>query len=57
MDEDVVAEGTKRWNEESFFKEGKHQLAMSQFALRTAVGRTLLGAADVSGLDAGDSTP
>ena len=36
--DDVVAEGAKRWNEESFFKEGKHQFGLAQFALRTAVG-------------------
>ncbi|GHF61337.1 hypothetical protein HNQ07_004147 [Deinococcus metalli] len=33
-----VPEGAKRWNEESFFKEGKHQFGLAQFALRTAVG-------------------
>lgn len=36
--DEVVAEGKERWNEESFFKEGKHQFGLSQFALRTAVG-------------------
>jgi hypothetical protein len=34
----VVAEGKERWNEESFFKEGKHQFGLAQFALRTEVG-------------------
>lgn len=34
----VVAEGKARWNEESFFKEGKHQFGLAQFALRTALG-------------------
>lgn len=36
--DEVVAEGKERWNEESFFKEGKHQFGLAQFALRTAVG-------------------
>ena len=36
--DEVVAEGKARWSEESFFKEGKHQFGMSQFALRTATG-------------------
>ena len=36
--DEVVAEGAKRWSEESFFKEGKHQFGLAQFALRTAVG-------------------
>lgn len=31
--DEVIAEGKKRWSEESFFKEGKHQ-----FGLRTATG-------------------
>ena len=39
--DEVVAEGKARWSEESFFKEGKHQFGMSQFALRTAVGLDL----------------
>ncbi len=34
----MIAEGKARWNEESFFKEGKHQFGLAQFALRTAVG-------------------
>ncbi len=36
--DEVVAEGKERWNEESFFKEGKHQFGLAQFALRTEVG-------------------
>ncbi|GHF61175.1 hypothetical protein HNQ07_004124 [Deinococcus metalli] len=36
--DEVIAEGARRWNEESFFKEGKHQFGLAQFALRTAVG-------------------
>lgn len=36
--DEVVAEGKARWNEESFFKEGKHQFGLAQFALRTEVG-------------------
>ncbi|GAA3999390.1 hypothetical protein GCM10022631_07790 [Deinococcus rubellus] len=36
--DEVIAEGAKRWNEESFFKEGKHQFGLAQFALRTAQG-------------------
>ncbi len=36
--DEVIAEGAKRWNEESFFKEGKHQFGLAQFALRTALG-------------------
>lgn len=36
--DEVVAEGAKRWSEESFFKEGKHPFGLAQFALRTAVG-------------------
>ncbi|CAM3887498.1 transposase [Deinococcus saxicola] len=36
--DEVIAEGKERWNEESFFKEGKHQFGLAQFALRTAVG-------------------
>lgn len=36
--DEVVAEGAKRWNEESFFKEGKHQFGLAQFAPRTEVG-------------------
>ena len=33
-----MAEGKARWNEESFFKEGKHQFGLAQFAARTEVG-------------------
>lgn len=36
--DEVVTEGKTRWNEESFFKEGKHGFGLAQFALRTAVG-------------------
>lgn len=36
--DEVIAEGKKRWDEESFFKEGKHQFGLQQFALRTATG-------------------
>ena len=36
--DEVIAEGAKRWHEESFFKEGKHQFGLAQFALRTALG-------------------
>lgn len=36
--DEVIAEGVKRWGEESFFKEGKHQFGLQQFALRTAKG-------------------
>ncbi|GAA5504081.1 IS701 family transposase ISDge5 [Deinococcus xinjiangensis] len=36
--DEVIAEGKKRWGEESFFKEGKHQFGLQQFALRTATG-------------------
>lgn len=36
--DEVVKEGQARWGEESFFKEGKHQFGLAQFALRTAVG-------------------
>ncbi|ABF45997.1 transposase, IS4 family [Deinococcus geothermalis DSM 11300] len=36
--DEVAAEGGKRWNIESFFKEGKHQFSLQQFALRTARG-------------------
>ncbi len=36
--DEVIAEDKTRWNEESFFKEGKHQFSLAQFALRTAVG-------------------
>ena len=36
--DEVVAEGKARWNEESFFKEGKHQFGLAQFATRTATG-------------------
>jgi len=36
--DEVAAEGSKRWNIESFFKEGKHQFSLQQFALRTARG-------------------
>lgn len=36
--DEVAAEGGKRWNIESFFKEGKHQFGLAQFALRTARG-------------------
>ena len=39
MDGDaVVAEGARRWQVESFFKESKHQFGLAQFALRTALG-------------------
>ena len=34
--DEVIAEGKQRWSEESFFKEGKHQFGLQQFALRTA---------------------
>ncbi|GAA4000856.1 hypothetical protein GCM10022631_09430 [Deinococcus rubellus] len=36
--DEVIAEGAKRWHEASFFKEGKHQFGLAQFALRTALG-------------------
>ena len=36
--DEVAAEGGKRWNIESFFKAGKHQFGLQQFALRTARG-------------------
>lgn len=36
--DEVAAEGARRWNTESFFKEGKHQFGLQQFALRTARG-------------------
>lgn len=36
--DEVIAEGKRRWSEESFFKEGKHQFGLQQFALRTATG-------------------
>ena len=36
--DEVIAEGARRWNEESFFKKGKYQFGLAQFALRTAQG-------------------
>ncbi|WP_261665272.1 transposase [Deinococcus sp. Marseille-Q6407] len=36
--DDILAEGKRRWALESFFKEGKHQFGLAQFALRTARG-------------------
>jgi hypothetical protein len=36
--EEVAREGGRRWAIESFFKEGKHQFGLAQFALRTAPG-------------------
>ena len=36
--DDILAEGRRRWALESFFKEGKHQFGLVQFALRTARG-------------------
>nr|WP_324295882.1 transposase [Deinococcus radiophilus] len=36
--DEIVAEGGRRWTLESFFKEGKHQFGLAQFALRTARG-------------------
>ncbi|RTR18688.1 transposase, partial [Deinococcus radiophilus] len=36
--DEIVAEGAHRWGVESFFKEGKHQFGLAQFALRTARG-------------------
>ena len=36
--DEVTTEGKQRWGEESFFKEGKHQFGLQQFALRTATG-------------------
>jgi len=36
--DEVAIEGGQRWNIESFFKEGKHQFSLQQFALRTARG-------------------
>ncbi|UFA51566.1 transposase [Deinococcus radiophilus] len=36
--DEIIAEGGRRWTLESFFKEGKHQFGLAQFALRTARG-------------------
>ena len=36
--DEIIAEGSKRWSIESFFKEGKHQFGLAQFSLRTALG-------------------
>lgn len=33
-----MADGARRWNEESFFKEAKHPFGLAQFALRSALG-------------------
>lgn len=39
MDGDEVAgEGARRWQIESFFKEGKHQFGLAQFALHSELG-------------------
>ncbi|WP_353885753.1 transposase [uncultured Deinococcus sp.] len=35
---EVISEGAKRWQIESFFKESKHQFGLNRFALRTARG-------------------
>ena len=36
--DEVISEGAKRWQIESFFKESKHQFGLNRFALRTARG-------------------
>ena len=36
--DEVAAEGARRWATLSFFKEGKHQFGLAQFALRTQTG-------------------
>ena len=36
--DEVISEGAKRWQIESFFKESKHQFGLNRFALRTVRG-------------------
>ena len=38
MDGEVISEGAKHWQIESFFKESKHLFGLNRFALRTARG-------------------